>query len=140
MVDRHSDKVHKKSNSLKMFNIMRNSLIVEKSKNTPYVILDIEKGYLEISGRSMPENPREFYDRIFDFIKYSKINSLTSKIDLDYINSTSSKCIYNLVFYLKEKVENIDIEWYYDLEDEDMAECIEDVRDSSGVKITLMKK
>ena len=37
-------------------------LEIERKSNTPAVIFDPETGNLKIEGRSIPENPGDFYD------------------------------------------------------------------------------
>jgi hypothetical protein len=96
------------------------------SKKTPLVIL--EPGKIFIMGRSIPENPGEFFQQVYDWIfKYRLDYKGTTKIALgfEYINTSSAKWIY---FILKEVAELHEltqtgmIKWYYEKGDEDMCE------------------
>ncbi len=106
-------------NSLKKY-------IAEPSRRTPRVIL--EPGRIFIVGRSIPENPGEFYRPVFDWIsRYIKENSQRTGIELgfEYINTSSTKWIYNIIKEIsgmKDLVENVTICWYYDAGDEDLCE------------------
>ncbi|MBN2667276.1 MAG: DUF1987 domain-containing protein [Bacteroidales bacterium] len=100
--------------------------IAEPNKRTPRVIL--EPGRLFIVGRSIPENPGEFYRPVFDWIsRYVQVNDQRTGIELgfEYINTSSTKWIYNIIKEIsgmKDLVENVTICWYYDAGDEDMCE------------------
>ena len=79
-------------------------------------------------GRSIPENPGEFYRPVFDWIsKYVQVSNQRTGIELgfEYINTSSTKWIYNIIKEIsgmKDLVENVTICWYYDASDEDMCE------------------
>ena len=100
--------------------------VAEQTKRTPRVIL--EPGRLFIVGRSIPENPGEFYRPVFDWIsKYVQACNQRTGIELgfEYINTSSTKWIYNIIKEIsgmKDLVENVTICWYYDASDEDMCE------------------
>jgi hypothetical protein len=96
------------------------------SKKTPWVIL--EPGRIFIMGRSIPENPGDFYGPILDWIsKYVHNYSGKTKIKLgfEYVNTSSTKWIYTVVKELsglREIATNAKLAWYYEKGDEDMYE------------------
>lgn len=98
----------------------------EPSKRTPWI--NLEPGKIFIMGRSIPENPGEFYRPIQKWIsEYTHSYSGNSKIDLgfEYINTSSIKWIFTILKELSELNEmskNAMITWYYELGDEDMGE------------------
>jgi hypothetical protein len=98
----------------------------DPSKRTPWI--SMEPGRIFIMGRSIPENPGEFYRPIHKWVsEYSGSHSDRSRIDLgfEYINTSSTKWIFNILKELsvmKEVEENIKIAWYYEQGDEDMCE------------------
>ena len=109
------------------------TLHIEGSPKTPTIKFDWDKGYLEIKGRSIPENSIEFYKPLVDWLdKYSgKPQKNTNvNIHLEYFNTSSSKCILDVF----KKLENIHksgtsevvINWHYEEDDEDMLEAGED--------------
>lgn len=117
---------------------MEKSLLIKQTKKTPLVIID--KDQLKIIGRSMPEDTTNFYKPIFDKIVSSKKDSITAHIDLEYFNSTSSKCMYNLIYYISNNFKESNINWYHDVDDDDMVEYIEDFEKSIGIKIKKIGK
>jgi hypothetical protein len=98
----------------------------EPTRKTPWVVLD--EGRIFMMGRSIPENPGEFYRPVHDWIKkYVSHGSGQVKIDLgfEYINTSSIKWVFTLLRELssfEEVGENATVNWYYDHGDEDTAE------------------
>jgi hypothetical protein len=96
------------------------------TKKTPWILL--ERGRIFIMGRSIPENPGEFYKPILEWIsKYSPECSEKVKIDFgfEYINTSSTKWIYTIIKELsdmKDLTHNATFNWYYERGDEDMCE------------------
>lgn len=105
-----------------------NELIIEKTVKTPYVNFDAQGGILKVIGRSIPENPEEFYSILFDWVNdYFKDpqNETLVNIQLEYINSGSSKFIldfFQLFQEYKAKGHNCKISWYYEEDDEAVLE------------------
>lgn len=98
----------------------------ESSRKTPWVIL--EPGKIFIMGRSIPENPGEFYKPVYEWIcEYKQNYTGKTKIGLgfEYINTASTKWIYSILREIAEMKDlslNVWIKWYYDQGDEDMSE------------------
>jgi hypothetical protein len=98
----------------------------DPTKRTPRIIL--EPGRIFILGRSIPENPGEFYRPVYDWInQYVRINGHQTIIELgfEYINTSSTKWVYNIIKEIARMgnlAKNVRIIWYYDLGDEDMCE------------------
>jgi len=96
------------------------------SKRTPWIIL--EEGTIFIMGRSIPENPGDFYRPVHDWISgYTKENSGETRIVLgfEYINTSSTKWIFAILKVLsdmKDLQKNSKVFWYYEQGDEDMCE------------------
>jgi len=98
----------------------------EPTKRTPRIIL--EPGRIFIIGRSIPENPGEFYRPVYDWISnYTRINGNKTTVELgfEYINTSSTKWIYNIIkkiAAIEDLTDNVRIIWYYDKGDDDMCE------------------
>jgi hypothetical protein len=98
----------------------------DPSKRTPWISL--EPGRIFIMGRSIPENPGDFYRPVYRWIvDYSGSHIDKSRIDLgfEYINTSSTKWIFNILKELAvmpEVSENVKVNWYYEQGDEDMCE------------------
>lgn len=112
---------------------MRN-LIIEPTAKTPKVILNADINVFEISGRSIPEDSIGFYRKILDWIdEYSQNpNPRTNfKFELEYFNTSSSKCLLDLFRKLEKMYKaghDVEITWCYDADDEDMEETGEDYK------------
>jgi hypothetical protein len=103
-----------------------NSLVIEPTKKTPWIVL--EPGKVIILGRSILENPAEFYRPLHEWVsKYTLESSRMTTIQLgfEFINTTSIKWVYAI---LKELAKIPDmavkakISWYYEEGDEDMCD------------------
>ena len=96
------------------------------TKRTPWIIL--EPGRIFIMGRSIPENPNDFYRPVREWVsEYARDYSGRSKIEFgfEYINTSSIKWIFTILRELaeiKDIVNNASVTWYYEHGDEDMCE------------------
>lgn len=105
---------------------------IEGSPKTPSITFDLQSGVLEIKGRSIPENSIEFYKPLVDSLdRYSSAAkpNTTVNVQLEYFNTSSSKCILD-VFKKLESIHKggsqVIINWHYEEDDEDMLEAGED--------------
>lgn len=108
-------------------------LIITGSAKTPTVSFESETGIIELKGRSIPENAIEFFKPLVDWLEeYSKESKKITKanIQLEYFNTSSSKCILDIFKKLesinKQEDKDVVINWYYEEDDEDMLEAGED--------------
>ena len=104
-------------------------LKLEGSAKTPFVEFN-SKWELLLKGRSIPENSIEFYKPIIEWIdNYGQsVNETTVlSVQLEYFNTSSSKCILD-VFKKLETLSGteVSVKWYYEEDDEDMLEAGED--------------
>lgn len=111
------------------------SLVLEPSNLTPSIKFDAAEGKLELKGRSIPENSLEFYQPVYDWLDAYIANPKEKTIvhvQFDYFNTSSSKCILDILKRIDKIDQNGDdvlIKWYYDENDEDMMEAGEDYSD-----------
>ncbi|MCF8381157.1 MAG: DUF1987 domain-containing protein [Bacteroidales bacterium] len=102
--------------------------LLKKTFNTPEVHFIPSEGYLKIEGRSIPEDPNEFYDSIIKLLKeyYKNPEEITRcDIKLEYINSGSSKFMLELLRILKinyDQGKDCIVNWYYEEDDESIQE------------------
>ena len=118
---------------------------IESTPKTPAINFDFEKGFLEIRGRSIPENSIEFYKPIVESLeKYGSAPHpvTTVNIQLEYFNTSSSKCILD-VFKKLETIHKggnqLVINWYYEQDDEDMLEAGEDYQAIINVPFKMIQ-
>jgi len=96
------------------------------TKRTPWIIL--EPGLIFIMGRSIPENPNDFYRPVQAWVsKFAQNYAEKTRIELgfEYINTSSIKWIYSILKELsemKEITKNASVNWYFERGDEDMSE------------------
>lgn len=116
----------------------------EVSAQTPSINFDLNKGLLEISGPSIPENSIEFYQPLFDAIeRYSNSAQpqTTVNMRLEYFNTSSSKCIL-LVFQKLEKIHrngnSVTINWYCEQDDQDMIEACQDYEATINIPFKIV--
>ena len=104
---------------------------IEKTQLTPSILLDKEKGLVEIKGDSLPENTSEFYKPLMSELK-DYFNSPQDKtvvnLEITYFNSSSSKLFFDFFDLLEDANDKYDIEinWIYDEDNESMEEAGED--------------
>ena len=122
------------------------NLHIEASQYTPKIDMDAEKGVIEISGKSYPENTFEFYKPILEWVEEYFQNpqkTTTVKMEIIYFNSSSSKLFFDFFDILEENVANSEIivHWIYDEENESALEAGEDfIEDFDTLKIELQVK
>jgi hypothetical protein len=109
------------------------SLVIEGTDLTPSVNFNPGKKEFEISGESRPENVRKFYEPVMEWMdeykKFLEVNKpvpgekLVFKFKFQYFNSTSAKFLTSVIAKLdtiREDIQPVEIEWYYDSPDTDM--------------------
>jgi hypothetical protein len=114
----------------------------EGSAKTPEVEFNAS-GELLLKGRSIPENSIEFYKPLIEWIEsYSESpnSSTVLNVQLEYFNTSSSKCILD-VFKKLESVtgSEVSVKWYYEEDDEDMLEAGEDYQAIIKVPFTMIE-
>ena len=119
-------------------------LVIQSTKNTPEVVLDTTKGYFSLRGISNPENSIQFYDPILSTLENSNnLTYLRAEIELVHFNTSSSKCLFDIFKRLKTKEQSgstIEINWHYDVEDEDMMEIGEDYCDLLDLEFNFIEE
>lgn len=121
---------------------MEKLVIQESLKNCPGIIYFIDNNTLEISGRSIPENPEMIFRRLDGWITdhFEKNQSLTVNILLEYINSGSSKYLYEILKKLTgyaNSDKEVLMKWLYEEDDEAMLELGEHYRDTAGIPLVI---
>ncbi|HBW87247.1 MAG TPA: nuclear pore complex subunit [Crocinitomicaceae bacterium] len=101
------------------------------TNTTPLILLN-HQGTIEIIGKCIPENSAEFWGRVQEwFFGYMKnpASHTTIIIQIDYLNTSSSKELLHLLYNLNEMVQQgktAEVKWYYYAEDADMKEVGKD--------------
>lgn len=112
-----------------------NILQIDGSVNSPSVKFDPQSGTLELSGRSIPEGAYEFFLPLTEWVKdYAKspAEKTVLNLKLEYINSNSFKMILDIfkpLEQLHKEGKSVQVNWYYEQDDEAMLEAAEDYRE-----------
>lgn len=121
------------------------AISIEGTPKTPTVKFDPATGVLELKGRSIPENSIEFYKPVIDMLdKYATNPKPVTNVNvqLEYFNTSSSKCILDL-FKKLEAINNngssVTINWHYEEDDEDMLEAGEDYQAIINVPFKMIQ-
>jgi len=99
----------------------------EGTKKTPHVNFCAD-GKLSLSGRSIPEDASKFFDSLYVWVyEYCAQPSENTTVDiqLEYFNSGSSKAVLHILrelVELKNKGNNVVLNWYYEDGDDDILE------------------
>ena len=126
------------------------NLIIEETKYTPSIKLNVQNRTIELIGKSYPENTFEFYKPMMDWIESyfnnneDKDETTTVNVEIIYFNSSSSKLFFDFFDLIEEahnKGKSIEVLWVYDEENESALEAGEDFKeDFEDINFTLVKK
>lgn len=121
---------------------MEKHVIQEELKNCPGIVYYAEENKLELVGRSIPENPELIFRRLDEWITthFEKIDGLNVSIQLEYINSGSSKYLYEILKRLTgygRSGKDVKMKWLYEEDDEAMLELGEHYRDTAGIPLEI---
>jgi Domain of unknown function (DUF1987). len=114
-------------------------LFLTGTGETPGVTLDKDSEIFEFTGKSLPEDAKEFYGPIlswFDAYLEDPRAQTTLKMKMDYFNTASSKMlleVFERVKTLQDDNLKVVIEWHYHEDDEDMYDAGQDYSDMVGV-------
>jgi len=116
---------------------------IEATGSTPEIILDTEAKTLQIKGICTPENPRLFFDPLFqamdDFQKNNQ--KILVEICLDYFNTGSSKCLLNLFYIISNNPilkSNSEVNWVIEDSDPDIKESGLLFEEITGLKFNYL--
>jgi hypothetical protein len=122
------------------------SLIIEAIPDSPYypeVIFDGSSGICEIRGESYMEEAYKFYTPLLKWLKEFSLEEgkpVTFNIKLTYFNTNSSRLLLDILDILKKYVDiggQVTVNWYYEPDDPDVLEEVEDFKIETGLKINL---
>lgn len=107
------------------------NILNEGSPKTPRLVVDNVTGNIEISGRSNPENSREFFAPFIEWLSQyleSPAPLTTVTINLEHFNTSSSKYVLDILKKVKTLSEGdhaYKIIWMYEDDDDEMLETAE---------------
>lgn len=107
-------------------------LEIQPSNNTPHIILDADANTFLIEGKSFPEDSKEFYRPVIEWMdefKTTKPGKLNISFNLFYLSSSS---IISVKQFLMKIVDlnasgtQATVIWNYDYDDDDIKKTGED--------------
>ena len=120
-------------------------IFIEPSRVTPLINFDPDEGILEMRGRSSPENAIQFYQKIIqnlDLYAESDQGDFTANFAFEYFNTSSSKCLFDVfkrLVRIKESGKELNVNWFYEEDDEDMMEAGEDYSDLLDLEFNFVE-
>ena len=105
---------------------MMKNITIDPTNITPMADFN-QNGILKLEGRSFPENASAFFDPLTKFVRELKVPHVNFDINLEYINTASSKKILFLLTALEQNddIGSIQVNWHYEEGDDDSVETAE---------------
>lgn len=104
-------------------------LLIPATKATPEISFNPKTESFTITGRSIPADASDFYQRlekwVENFIPIQKSDSITIDIKLDHLNTGSVRSLLSIlskIIRLRDQQVNVMINWHHDVDDEDMVD------------------
>ncbi len=96
---------------------------LEPTTSTPAVRFASD-GRLLIEGRSLPEDVGKFYNPLIAWVKNLRTEVVKIDLNLEYLNSASSKKVLELLRVLDDNaaIKDLIVNWHYEADDEDALE------------------
>ncbi len=126
-------------------------LRIESTKFTPGIVLDPVNKVFEFYGFSLPENATEFYEPVLYWLNQYKIELLNNPpgdtelnvfFKMIYYNSSSLRLlvdIFHIFSDINQKGHSVNLNWYYDGEDPQMAEAGKELGDISKIPVKVLE-
>ena len=117
---------------------------ISGTDESPEIILDKNENTFKFSGKSLPEDVKEFYNPIHKWIEEYAKNPNEETIvefDMEYFNSASSKQILDILEQFATILENdkkVVVKWHYIADDEDMEDAGESYADIVDIPFELV--
>lgn len=120
-----------------------NDVLIEGSERLPTINLDASSGKIEIAGRSIPEDGKEFYDSVIKWLQeYSFTPKELTKVTfrLEYLNSSSHISIKSILDVLEEinKTHRVEVDWFYELDDPSMHDTAQDFKSITKIPFKIL--
>jgi len=119
-------------------------LVIESSAETPEIILDKRSNTFSFKGKSLPENPIDFYSPVMQWIEnYSADPNPVTNVDfmMMYFNTSSSKILLDIMKRLeviKKSGHQVCINWIFKEDDEEMLEAGEIYAERINIPFNLI--
>jgi hypothetical protein len=118
-------------------------LSFEATKSTPQISFSEEESTMRICGECYPENSFEFFKPIFDWFakKFDEQKDFKLDVKISYMNSSSTKCILDILDILQEAHEKgriVKVLWKYDKENDRAFELAEEFKEDFTMNFDII--
>lgn len=111
------------------------NLSIESTQSTPAITADAQRGIIQMSGDSYPENSYELFSPVMEWIETYLAEStrpLILNLHLLYLNTSSVKAMMDIFDMLEDAYKtgrDVSVNWYYDEQNERVAELAEEFKE-----------
>lgn len=119
---------------------IREDLHIESRLKSPSIDCSYSEKLVRIEGRSIMENPSEFYEPLNNWIdKYIVLSNSQLHVELkfDFVNSSSKRVLFP-IFRKFHKLRKVSIKWFYASDDPDLKELGEDYKEGLNLSMDLI--
>jgi hypothetical protein len=123
-----------------------NNFTIKQGEDLPGVLINFDQGIIELVGKSLPEDSLTFYNPIEAAVKDYISNpqpTTTINLRLEYLNSSSQKRILEILSLFEAIVERglqVEINWYFNQDDEDILEEGKDLAKTLTLPINFISE
>ena len=119
---------------------------LDRGSDTLGVVCDPQTGDIVLEGSSYPEDAFSFFEPIQTWVgQYLSINPKRLRLEctIDYLNSSSSKCLFDLLDSIEKNAPaecSVEVVWLFDPEDEDSKLVGEEFAEDVDLDFTFKAK
>ena len=116
---------------------------IPATKSSPKIRYSEEDNTLTISGESYPENSFAFFQPVFEWLhdQLKRMQQLHVSINISYMNSSSTKCMLDLLDLLGDTSKHdcsTNISWLYEKENDRALELAEEFQEEATVPFRIV--
>ena len=111
---------------------MKDKISIAATASTPALEFDMKQGKLSLTGKSIPQDPTQFYEPLMKHIDTYVANpapETTVDISMEYFNTPSAKYLQDIFQKLESILpgnNTVKVNWHYDAQDTDMLQAGKD--------------
>jgi hypothetical protein len=116
---------------------------IDMTASSPMIRFAPETATLRIEGESYPENSFEFYEPVLNWLKeaLTSLTSLRLEINVSYMNSSSTKCMLDLLDAMEDASSRgvgMTAVWLYDPDNPRALDLAEEFREEVSFEFTVV--
>lgn len=116
---------------------------LQKSAHSPYILMDEKQNLIYFEGNLVVPDAASFFRPLVGWINnyFNDNTELKVVMKIDYFNTAASKMINTMFAEIKkgsDKGVKVEIDWYYQESDEDMAEMIQEVSEIAELEFNAI--